>query len=754
MSRLALLFSFLLFLTTAPLSAQDSATTESSDSSETAAAEPDEEKTRTLPQFFESLMVVGGEAEAALVPGSAHYLGSEELQRHEYTDINRMLRQVPGVIIIEEEGYGLRPNIGMRGSGTERSAKITLLEDGILIAPAPYSAPAAYYFPTPGRMEAIEVRKGSSAIRQGPLTTGGALNLISTSIPYDFGGRFEAEIGTDSTYRAHASVGDSAGRFGWLIETYQLKTDGFKELDGGGGTGFDLRDYMGKLRWGSDSSAPVQQILELKLGMTEQGGDETYLGLSEQDFFANPTRRYRASASDRIDTEHEQIQLRHFIAPSANWDITTSVYRNDFFRNWHKLDSVGGVGAGAILADPELYSQQMAIIRGEANADGALTIRNNRRDYYGQGIQSVVGARSNFGGATHSLELGLRYHEDAEDRFQEDERWSMQGGRMSLFNMNAPGSNANRIGSAAALAFFVQDEIVFGRWSVTPGVRFESIDFTRRDYGRNDPARTGANLVEQTNSVEEWIPGIGMTFRATDRIALFTGVHRGFAPPGPGTSDETRPEESMNYEAGFRLTEAGTAAQVVGFFSDYQNLLGRDTLSSGGPGSGDLFNGGEVTVWGLEASVDHDFAPALRSSASIPLRIALTHTRGEFETSFETEFEDWAPQVDKGDELPYLPENQIAATIGYIVPRWSGHLTAAYTSSMRTVAGQGDFAPGTGTGSALTFDATAKIVIRPEMRLVLSGRNLSDEIYIAARRPAGLRPGLPRSFGLGIEWIF
>ncbi|WP_234836200.1 TonB-dependent receptor plug domain-containing protein [Sinorhizobium meliloti] len=111
------------------------------------------------------------------------------MERFSYSDPNRVLRQIPGVYLQEEEGFGLRPNIGIRGSGTDRNARITVMEDGILIAPAPYAAPAAYYFPKMARMSGVEVAKGPAAIKYGPMTVGGAINLFSTPIP-------DSDIGT------------------------------------------------------------------------------------------------------------------------------------------------------------------------------------------------------------------------------------------------------------------------------------------------------------------------------------------------------------------------------------------------------------------------------------------------------------------------------------------------------------------------------------------------------------------------------
>ncbi|HBP14201.1 MAG TPA: ligand-gated channel, partial [Gammaproteobacteria bacterium] len=113
--------------------------------------------------FYEEITIVGSREAQQGVTGSAEVIDAEQLKRFGYTDIQRIARQIPGVSIQVEDGYGLRPNISIRGVATERSGRITLLEDNVLIAPAPYSAPSAYYFPTAGRMSSFEVLKGPSA---------------------------------------------------------------------------------------------------------------------------------------------------------------------------------------------------------------------------------------------------------------------------------------------------------------------------------------------------------------------------------------------------------------------------------------------------------------------------------------------------------------------------------------------------------------------------------------------------------------
>ncbi|HUF23542.1 MAG TPA: TonB-dependent receptor [Vicinamibacterales bacterium] len=709
------------------------------------------EVTLVLPEIVrERVDVVGHASLRDKIPGSAWVIDRAEMETLTAAtgDIHRMLRQVPGLNVQEEEGYGLRPNIGMRGTGTDRSSKITMMEDGVLIAPAPYSAPAAYYAPTAGRMASLEVRKGSSQIKYGPITTGGVLNYVSTSIPSSLQLRGTVTAGAHGTGKITAAAGDSYRHFGWLAETFQFRSSGFKQLDGGGDTGVELADYLVKVRFNTTPTPMFYQELEIKFGRTEQHGDETYLGLTDADFSTSPLRRYAASQQDVIDTSHEQYQARHFLA-RGNLDLTTVVYRNNFSRAWYKLQSVLGAGLGGVLAAPDLNAERMAVLLGGDSPADALTVRNNNRSYFGAGAQSVLGLSLSAGGVRHQVEAGVRYHEDEEDRFQQDDRYRMLGGRMLLTRAGAPGSQDNRVVGARAVAGFVSDTISRGRWSVSPGLRYETIDLNQTSYALTDPARGGNPAVVSTE-VDALIPGIGASFDLRPDASLFGGVHKGFAPPGPGAAEGTEVEHSVNYELGTRVRRSGLRAEVIGFFNDYGNLLGRDTLATGGTGDGRLFNGGKAQVYGLETAVQWNPAPALGLRSGLPMRLAYTLTHAEFRNTFQSRFGPWG-NVRIGDELPYVPRHQLYASIETDHQSWRARLDGYYVGRMRTLAGQGAYAAADSTDAHVVINASGEYVLTGGATLFASVQNLADSSYIVARHPAGVRPGLPRSFQAGLR---
>jgi Fe(3+) dicitrate transport protein len=711
---------------------------------------------------------LGGDPDA--IPGSADLLDSEDLAVHDYADITRLLRTVAGVNIQEEDGYGLRPNIGMRGTGLDRSEKITLMEDGVLISPAPYSAPAAYYFPHTGRMAGVEVIKGSAGVRYGPRTQGGSLNLLSTPIPQESAGVLNFWIGDENTQRSHAYFGgmtdlDSGVRIGGLLEGFFDSADGFKTIDGmsGASTGYQIEDYVGKLRFEFDAGG-VEHSIEFKGQSSDELSNETYLGLTEADFAADPYRRYSASQLDLMDATHSEHSLRYQAQFDNGLDLAVVAYSTDFSRDWFKLDRVDPDGAGplgaasisSILSDPVSNAEAFEIVQGAAgfvSADDAVLIKHNNRDYMAEGLQFELAGEADIGSVNHGWRVGLRLHEDEMDRYQWRERFRMDNGTLVRTSVDALGSDSNRIDSAEATALFIQDEISFGAWTLTPGLRYEQIDLRREDYGKSDPTRLGTSLTVRTNSVDALIPGLGIRYDIDESWSLFGGVHRGFAPPAPGSTTQGA-EDATNWEFGARYAGQDWHLEAIGFFNAYENLIGTCTNSTGGGCViGDQFDGGEVDVSGLELTANADLGSLMGWSVAVPVRAAYTWTNAEFQTDFASGFGPWSTVV-AGDELPYIPEGQLFSSIGIEAGKLGGELSISWVGDVRTSAGQGSIPTDRLVESHTVADLSAWYDISDGVRARISVRNLTDETYAVARRPAGLRPGAPRAVLFGLAMNF
>lgn len=703
-------------------------------------------------------VMTGGTAGIKDIPGSVQYISPKELQKNNYTDINRTLRAVPGINIQEEDGFGLFPSIGIRGTGVERNTKITVMEDGVLMAPAPYIAPAAYYFPTIGRMQAVEILKGSSQIKYGPYTTGGAINLISTQIPNEFYGSVNLMGGSFGGRNLHAYLGNSYKNVAFMVETFQFGSNGFKQLDGGGNTGFVKQDYLAKLRINTNEDANVYQSLTFKIGQAITNANETYLGLIQDDFNNTPYRRYSGSQVDQIKTKQSQFSLTHVAKFSKLFQIATTAYRTNFKRNWYKLNKVKDSTSTKtkiddLLNNPTGFNDAFSILKGATSTNtDALFVKANNRSYYAQGIQTVLGFNFNTNNISHEIDFGIRLHKDEIDRYQWVDEYAMDNGAMRLTKIGIPGTESNRIGTARALASYVQYKLKVGELTVIPGLRYENITLTQQDYGKNDTERTGADLEVRSNTVDVIIPGIGLDYRFSNYLSTFAGLHKGFSPPGSKVG--TKPEESINYELGVRYAKNTLSGQAVLFFNNYTNLLGADFASSGGSGSGDLFNGGAALTKGLEFQLTYNLLSRhTQSTFTLPFTIVYTYTDARFLNDFESEFDPWGDVV-AGDQLPYLANNQFTLMLALEHHKFNINLSGRYMDKMRSTAGQGNIPDNEKIDSYFIVDASANYMLNKNITLFTTITNLTGQVYNVARRPAGLRPGMPKAFNLGAKVIF
>lgn len=736
----------------------------------TAQAQEERASSRANATDLEEITIVGDRDGIAGSTGAATIIDAEQLDTFAYTDIQSIVRDIPGVSVQLEDGYGLRPNLSIRGTATERSGRITLLEDNVLIAPAPYSAPSAYYFPTIGRMHQVEVIKGSAAVRQGPYTVGGAMNFVSTPITSERSGRLTLEGGEDSTTRLHGWYSDSSAQWGWLLETHLWNSDGFQELDNGGDTGLNKDDITAKLRWHSAPGASVYQQWDLKLQYAKESSDQSYLGLTDADFGANSVRRYGISALDNIATEHDQIILRHLAEFQNGVRVTTTAYANNHERDWFKtegLDLDGSTSADdfqrtswfnivqAVNNNTDIGTMAAAdlnaILNGGDTPEGAIQLRSNAREYYSRGIQSRIDLEFATGNARHALEMGIRLHEDEEDRLQRNSSYTQTDGALILADLGSLGNAGNRIQSADALSLHIYDRIEWHDWVFTPGLRYEDIEqervrFETRLGNTADPASRNPDNVrdQRANDTSVLIPGVGILRQITPELALYGGIHKGFTAPSnaPGVNEE----ESINYEFGLRWFASRFTLDAAAFLTDYDNILGECTSSSGSDcEAGDAFNGDAASILGLEVSARYDLSRS--ANYALPVSLNYTYLDGEFDSDIADT--DFFGNVAAGDPLPYIPEHQLRASLGFERGRGATYLNLNYVDETCVRASCNAFEQ---TDSFLVLDLAANWQASELMNVYARIDNLTDEDAIVARQPYGARPYRDRTVTAGVRF--
>ena len=691
---------------------------------------------------IETVTIVGSQEDVA---GSATVLSNQDLTRMVDTDIQKILSAVPGVFVRAEDGYGLRPNISIRGTAPDRSAKVTLMEDGVLIAPAPYTSASAYYFPTTGRIHAVEVLKGPASITQGPATIGGAINMISTPIPEANYGSVTPELGSDSFSAIHATFGLNSGNIGALLEFYENSAAGFDSIaNNGGDTGFDKSDVLAKLRYTSGAHEVTLKLLKM-----DEMSNQTYVGLSEASFNANPRKRYGMTHYDVMNNDGEQTSVA-YVGDFEAFTLMATIWSNDFHRDWFKVDKANngkdhGVEDGI---DEVIAAANAGDVNAQAILDGDLAVtvklKHNNRFYTNNGMQFNLSKEI----GNHALTVGYRKMEDSESRLQSYECTNQSvGGALSALvscSTGFTGSN-NRYRTTEATSWFIQNSITMGDLVVTVGHRSEEFDKEEKRWDDGVPTRTQPNSSYPKYSSGDYsTTGVGATYDMNENLKLVVGFHQGMSPVFGGDA-----EEADNMELGFRYSKDATALEVMYFSSDYANLVGECKNSSGGDcDPGDTFNGGEVEVKGLEITASTAFQGR---GVTFPIALTMSNTSAEFQTSFENG--DYWGTVAAGDDVPYFPDLQLSAVIGFVTESGlSGDMRLAKYGSTCSTAQCGAFE---NIEPYTYLDLGLRKQLSDNMNVYTVIENVSDHADIVARAPKnGARSQKPRSFKIGFTYKF
>ncbi len=680
---------------------------------------------------IDELTIIGSKKDVRKVAGSGAVIGDAQIAMEVSTDINQLLKTVPGVYVREEDGYGLRPNFGIRGATSERSEKVTLMEDGVLIAPAPYSNPAAYYFPTTMRIKGVEVLKGAPLLRYGPQTVGGVINMITTAIPESNAGSLTLAAIENNGVDLLASYGGRSGAVGWLVETAQRENEGFKNIDRSGrDSGYDIEDYMGKLAWQGES----QSIL-FKAQRSQETSNETYLGLTDADFDRNEDRRYGLSSIDEMNNKHEGYNLSHKLNINDTMALTTTAYYNEFERDWFKLSGGGSLIAAANGGD----EIAQGILDGNVDTDG-LKYKHNNRSYLSKGLQSELALNIN----SHSIHVGVRVHRDDMDRFQPQERYQQIGGSLVYTSTDSVTGSNNRLETAEATSVWLVDSWqASDKLALNTALRYEDVETSRRQYSTQNRSDTPSL---RSNNTQEWLPGLSATYQLNGNWQVLAGVHKGFSPLGGGAKTEEEPESSVNYEAGLRYDNDQWFVEAIGFWSDFENKA--ENCSNGNPCSNGKTSGsyvtGDAVIAGLEFQFSNSF---LIGSMTVPVDVAYTYTQAEVSEDNTNE------GIFDGDKLANIPEHTFSLRSGIETAMgWDNYVSIKYIDETCNAIGcAGNFVD---TDAFVSADLISHYALNESVTVFLKVENVLDKRAIVSRSPDGARPNKGRMASVGFSMDF
>ena len=672
--------------------------------------------------------VIGTKADVAKLQGSGAVLDAEDLKPFFHTDVNEILRQVPGVYARPEEGYGFFPNVSLRGVDPERSNKVTIMEDGIPSAPAPYADPAAYYSPTAGRMAGFEILKGTSSLKYGPNTTGGVINYLSTPIPEERRSYLRSSYGSYNERISHAFSGGKVnlggGKFGYLLELFDHRSDGWQKIGSINGeperdAPIAKTDLMLKLGY----EFARGDYLEFKAGRMDMDADVTYQGLSAADFKTRPYHRYFGTWQDNMDADQTRYYLRYKKEFTEDLGLTATVYHNEFNRNWYKL-----AGGDTEFDDADGAGSDFAVLRGEHG--GSYTVKANDRSYETTGIQANLDYRWE----RHDFDLGFRHQDDhyVKNPWTQD-TYTVVANTSVTKTPNAK-SAVDPYKDSQAFETYLVDAIDLAPFTLTPGIRYSSIDYQYK--GGDD------------RTLEDVLLGLGVGYEASETLTLFGGVHQGHTFPDAeaGSAHATKGlrdvEESLNFELGARGELSTFAYELTYFHTSLVNMLILESLSGGAANSANV---GEGRAQGLEFLVGTDLGAGFGVGA--PFTVGATFTDAEFESASASE--GYLAGATAGKSFPFIPEFQVNVRTGLEFDKFSSYLNYHYQDEV--------FVNGDNSATLDSYgilDWSAFYAINDGATVFTKVTNLTDEVYAHSVLPDGYRVGAPRIWSVGMSFDF
>ncbi|WP_277962922.1 TonB-dependent Fe(3+) dicitrate receptor FecA [Pseudomonas sp. RIT-To-2] len=568
-----------------------------------------------------------GTADASNVfehPGGRDVVRREEFERAGATSAREVLNRIPGVNAPDNNGTGshdMAMNFGIRGLNPRLATRSTVLMDGIPVPFAPYGQPQLSFAPiSMGNMDAVDVVRGGGAVRYGPQNVGGIVNFVTRAIPQEASvkGGFQTETSPRSSHdgfktSANLLAGGTSdnGLGGALLYSGTRGGDWREHSD----TRID--DLILKGNYQIDEANSLNAEAQYYDGEADMPG-----GLSSAAYDANPYQSTRPS--DKFWGRRSMFNVGYRYQQDAR-EFTANTFFTKTLRS-------GYLDQGSFLS-------------------------LSPREYWVRGLETHLSQGFALGDSWHEVGLGYRYINEASHELRY--RVPVSAGQLPTTDST---NDRDTRGGTTANAFSLDDRIDIGKWTFTPGIRYEMIDSQQNN---------NLSHVKYQGDYNTALPALNVLYHATENWNLYANTEGSFGAvqysqmPNRVAGGEVKPEKARTWEVGTRYDNGNLRAELglflINFNNQYDSNQTNDTVIARG----------KTRHQGVETSVHYALD-------------GLTPALAGFDVYATYAYVDATIREDgpnKGNQVPFSSRHKGTLGMGYTEGPWKLNLDSSYQSS-------------------------------------------------------------------------
>lgn len=556
-------------------------------------------------------------------PGARDVIRREEFERQGATQARDVLNRIPGVNAPENNGTGshdMALNFGIRGLNPRLAARSTVLMDGIPVPFAPYGQPQLSFAPiSMGNMDAVDVVRGGGAVRYGPQNVGGVVNFVTRAIPDEptVKGGFQTETSPSSShdgFKTSANLlagGTNANGLGGALLYSGTRGGDWREH-----SDTEIDDLILKGKYQLDDANSFNAMAQYYEGKADMPG-----GLNVADYDADPYQSTRPK---------DQFWGRRTM---FNFGYRYQEDRREFTANtfFTKTLRSGYLDQGTFLS-------------------------LSPREYWVRGLETRFAQGFDLGPSSHEVGVGYRYINEAGHELRYRTPISA-----NEYPTTSSRNDRDTRGGTEANAFFVDDRIDIGKWTITPGVRYEMIESQQTNNLTN---------VKYKGDYNTALPALNVLYHLTDSWNLYANTEGSFGSvqysqmPNRVSSGEVKPEKARTWELGTRYDNGALRAEIGAFLINFDNQYESNQTNDS------VIARGETRHQGIETSVNYaldDLSPALAG-----LDVYATYAY------VDATIREDGPN--KGNRVPFSSKHKGTIGVGYTEGPWKLNLDSSFQS--------------------------------------------------------------------------